>query len=77
MKDNGCGIPANDVPKISEACYMVDKVRSRGKGGAGLGLAVCMEIVELHGGRMTFESEPGKGTVFSFALPCEQQKGQE
>lgn len=62
VKDNGCGIPANNLPKISEAFYMVDKARSRGKGGAGLGLTVCMEIVELHGGRMTFESEPGKGT---------------
>lgn len=68
VKDNGCGIPANDLPKISEAFYMVDKVRSRGKGGAGLGLAVCMEIVELHGGRMTFESEPGKGTQVKVCL---------
>ena len=43
----------------------------------GLGLWICRSVIELHQGYIWVNSEPGKGTVFSFALPCEQQKGQE
>lgn len=62
VSDNGCGIPAEELSKISEAFYMVDKARSRGRGGAGLGLAVCTAIMEVHHGKMYFESTRGAGT---------------
>lgn len=62
VSDNGKGIPKEQIAKITEAFYMVDKSRSREQGGAGLGLAICAQIVKLHGGKMQFESEEGKGT---------------
>lgn len=60
--DNGKGIPKEELDKITEAFYRVDKSRSRKQGGAGLGLALCKEIVELHHGTITFFSEPDSGT---------------
>lgn len=62
IEDNGRGIPKEDIESITEAFYRVDKSRSRKQGGAGLGLALCSEIVGLHNGRMHFFSEVGKGT---------------
>lgn len=62
IKDNGRGIPKEELENITEAFYRVDKSRSRKQGGAGLGLALCSEIVRLHNGRMCFFSEVGKGT---------------
>lgn len=62
VEDEGVGIPPEEVDKITEAFYMVDKVRSRASGGAGLGLALCSEIASVHQGTMKFESRPGKGT---------------
>ena len=62
VRDNGRGIPAEDLGRLTEAFYMVDKSRSRAEGGAGLGLSVCQRIVALHGGTMEFESTPGQGT---------------
>lgn len=62
VEDNGKGIPQEDLPMLTEAFYMVDKSRARTQGGAGLGLAICAEIVALHGGKLWFESTPGKGT---------------
>ena len=62
VTDNGRGIPPEELPRITEPFYMVDKSRSRARGSAGLGLAVCQRIVTLHGGRMEFESTPGRGT---------------
>lgn len=61
--DTGKGIPPEELGRIREAFYMVDKSRARAKGSAGLGLAICDEIVRLHGGMMRFESTPGKGTT--------------
>lgn len=66
--DRGRGIPKEDLPKITEAFYMVDKSRARAEGGAGLGLALCAAIVALHHGEMEFESEPGKGTRVTILL---------
>ena len=51
-----------ELSRITEAFYRVDKSRSRKQGGAGLGLALCKQIVELHNGRIHFDSAPGKGT---------------
>lgn len=60
--DNGRGMEQIELAKITEAFYRVDKARSRSQGGAGLGLALCKQIVELHNGNISFASEPGKGT---------------
>ena len=68
VTDNGRGIPPEELPRITEPFYMVDKSRSRARGSAGLGLAVCQRIVALHGGRMEFESTPGRGTRASVWL---------
>lgn len=62
VEDEGMGMPKEELEKITQAFYMVDKARSRKKGGAGLGLALCAEIVEIHGGNMQFESEVNQGT---------------
>lgn len=62
ITDNGIGIPLNELDRITESFYMVDKSRSRQEGGAGLGLALCSRIMNLHGGKISFESELGKGT---------------
>lgn len=62
VTDHGKGIPAKELNRITEAFYMVDKSRSRSQGGAGLGLFVCQQIVELHGGTMEFQSIEGIGT---------------
>lgn len=68
VTDNGRGIPPGELERITEAFYMVDKSRSRAKGGAGLGLAVCSEICKLHGTKLEFESTEGKGTTVTLRL---------
>lgn len=68
VTDNGKGIPARELSRITEAFYMVDKSRAREQGGAGLGLAICQRIVALHNGRMDFKSMLGKGTQVSIHL---------
>jgi two-component system phosphate regulon sensor histidine kinase PhoR len=69
VRDNGPGIPAEDLPHIFERFYRVDKGRSREKGGTGLGLSIVKHIVQLHGGKVWAESEVGDGTTFFFTLP--------
>lgn len=66
--DNGRGMEPEELTKITEAFYRVDKARSRSQGGAGLGLALCKHIVELHNGNIHFSSEPGKGTHVTVTL---------
>ncbi len=61
VEDEGKGIPPEELNRITEAFYMVDKSRSRKEGGAGLGLALCKKILELHQGSWQMTSEPGKG----------------
>ena len=68
VADQGRGIPAGELSKITEPFYMVDKSRSRAEGGAGLGLALCKRIVELHQGQLRFESGEGKGTIVTVIL---------
>ena len=63
VKDEGKGIPKEALEHLTEAFYRVDKARARSNGSAGLGLALCEKIVELHHGRMEFESEEGVGTL--------------
>ncbi len=66
--DNGRGMEAAELARITEAFYRVDKARSRSQGGAGLGLALCKQIVKLHGGKMEFASKVGKGTQVTVTL---------
>jgi len=68
VTDQGVGIPEEEIDKIRQAFYMVDKVRSRAHGGAGLGLALCQEIVALHRGKMKIESEQKQGTIITVKL---------
>lgn len=69
VRDNGPGIPDEDLPHIFERFYRVDKGRSREKGGTGLGLSIVKHIVQLHGGKVWAESRLGAGTTFFFTLP--------
>jgi CheY-like chemotaxis protein len=67
--DQGRGIPEDRLESIFERFQQVDSSDSRQKGGTGLGLAICRSIVGQHGGRIWVDSEPGKGSTFSFTLP--------
>lgn len=69
FKDSGIGIPKEDVPRIFERFYRVDKARSKEVGGTGLGLSIVKHIMELHKGYVHVQSELGKGTTFWLALP--------
>jgi two-component system phosphate regulon sensor histidine kinase PhoR len=69
VQDTGSGIPTEDLPRIFERFYRVDKARSRQKGGTGLGLAIVKHILSLHGGRVTATSVVGEGSSFRFELP--------
>ena len=69
VEDSGIGIAPEHQEKIFERFYRVDKSRSRQTGGTGLGLSIVKHAVQYHGGGISVESEPGKGTVFSLCLP--------
>ncbi len=69
LRDNGPGIPAEDLPHLFERFYRVDKGRSRETGGTGLGLSIVKHIVQLHGGRVWVESQLGAGTTFFVSVP--------
>jgi len=69
VSDTGEGIRGQDIPHIFERFYRGDASRRRGTGGAGLGLAIARGIVQAHGGDIHVQSEPGKGTQFTFHLP--------
>ena len=68
VTDSGKGIPTEELSRVTEAFYMVDKSRARAQGGAGLGLALCRRIVDLHGGALELESRPGEGTRVTVRL---------
>lgn len=71
VKDNGIGIPEEDVPKVFDRFYRVDKARSRESGGTGLGLSIARETVLRHQGEMNLVSKLGKGTTITVRLPVE------
>ena len=71
VKDTGVGIPAEDVPRLFERFYRVDKARSRELGGTGLGLAIVKHLVLAQGGEVRVESVLDQGSTFSFTLPAE------
>ena len=77
VRDEGIGIPEEELHKITEAFYMVDKSRSRAHNGAGLGLALCTAILELHHSSLKIESTQGFGSCMSFLIPDEGVKSDE
>ncbi|MDO5538722.1 MAG: HAMP domain-containing sensor histidine kinase [Eubacteriales bacterium] len=72
VEDEGRGIPAESLSRITEAFYMVDKSRARKEGGAGLGLALCRKILEMHKALWKIESEPGRGTKITVCFRTDQ-----
>ena len=73
IKDHGKGIPAEDLPRIFDRFYRVDKSRARSLGGSGLGLSIVKQLVEAHGGKISAVSSPQSGTTFSITLPKENR----
>jgi PAS domain S-box-containing protein len=74
VADTGIGIPADELPRVFERFYQVDSSLARKYGGMGLGLAICDEIVEAHGGKIEAESTEGRGSVFRVSLPGIQEE---
>jgi heavy metal sensor kinase len=77
VKDSGIGITAEDVRHVFDRFWRADKVRSRGAGGAGLGLSIARWIVERHQGTIEVQSEPGRGSTFTVRLPKAHVSAQE
>ena len=73
LEDNGCGIPEDEVGKITEAFYMVDKSRARKEGGAGIGMTLCSRIVNLHHAEWKIDSKEGEGTKVYIFFPEEEE----
>ncbi|MEM9644477.1 MAG: ATP-binding protein, partial [Planctomycetota bacterium] len=77
VRDSGCGIPADTLPRIFEPFYSTKSgPDASGKGGTGLGLAACKEVIDAHGGRIRVESTLGLGTAFIIRLPVSKQDEQ-
>jgi heavy metal sensor kinase len=70
IADTGCGIDAEDLPRIFDRFFQTDKSRQRDRRGSGLGLSICEAILHAHGGQITVTSTPGAGTQFSIVLPA-------
>ena len=73
FKDDGIGIPENDIPYIFERFYRVEKARARDSGGVGLGLAICKWVTDAHGGSIMVSSVLNEGSVFTVTLPLSNQ----
>lgn len=75
VADNGIGIDAEHIPRLTERFYRVDRGRSREMGGTGLGLAIVKHVLERHGARLAIDSQPGRGSTFSIILPSRRLAG--
>ena len=71
ITDSGLGIPEDDIPRVFERFYRVEKSRSLNCGGSGLGLAIVKHIIEAHGQKINVRSTIGMGTTISFTLKKE------
>jgi two-component system phosphate regulon sensor histidine kinase PhoR len=69
VRDEGPGIPAEHIPRLTERFYRVDTASSRQQGGTGLGLAIVKHTLNRHRGKLVIESEPGRGTLVRVSLP--------
>ena len=69
VRDTGPGIAAADQAKLFQEFQQADNAITKKKGGTGLGLAISKRIIEMHGGRIWVESQPGRGSTFAFTLP--------
>ncbi len=76
VRDDGKGIPEEEIHKITEMFYMVDKSRSREEGGSGIGMALCEKIILLHGARWEISSKLGEGTTVGVWFPAGEQRGE-
>ena len=74
MKDNGAGIPGDELAKIFDRFYRSDSARKAESGGHGLGLSIARIIVVAHGGKIRVRSKVGEGTTFAVVLPEKQRK---
>jgi signal transduction histidine kinase len=74
VADTGPGIPADQLTRVFEPFHQVDSSNTKAKGGTGLGLAISKQIVEMHGGRVWVESEPGHGATFQLQLPVRAER---
>ena len=72
VRDNGCGMPKDEIDKVTEAFYMVDKSRSRREGGAGLGMTLCSRIIEVHHAQWYITSKEGEGTTVWVIFPRQE-----
>ncbi len=75
IRDTGCGIPADTLPRIFDSFFSTKQADEGGQGGSGLGLSVCKQIIESHHGRIRVESSIGIGTAFTIKLPLSRQVG--
>ncbi|MDE6851014.1 MAG: HAMP domain-containing histidine kinase, partial [Lachnospiraceae bacterium] len=75
LSDDGCGIPQDEVYKITEPFYMVDKSRARKEGGAGIGMTLCQKIVALHHAQWSIQSRLGDGTTIRIHFTDRDQEG--
>jgi two-component system phosphate regulon sensor histidine kinase PhoR len=77
VRDQGIGIDAEHIPRLTERFYRVDGSRSRDTGGTGLGLSIVKHVVQRHGGELRISSEKGKGSVFTLTVPAARVRVRE
>jgi two-component system cell cycle sensor histidine kinase PleC len=77
VADTGIGMAAAEIPHALQPFGQIDNAMSRPQGGTGLGLPLAKRLIELHGGTLTLESEPGRGTLVIISLPPERTRNRE
>ena len=77
VRDTGAGMPEEEIPKVTNQFYRINKARTRQDGGSGLGLSIVKQIVERHEGELKIQSEAGAGTMVTVILPALAEEGEE